>query len=363
LPLIVIDQRAPDELLVPINTTNFEVNPWEFGSYDASTNAYAPLEYLASDFSGGVIPSTGHCRQQFDNIGFVVGTSSSLFNQFYLNLNSTVLSSTLRAILSPILQKFGASNDDISVWPSPFNGFNNGTTNAANGNLTLVDGGEDLQNIPFHPLLRQQRQVDIIFAIDASADTDTHWPNGTAPIATYDRFISGTTFGAQGFPPVPDYNTFVNLGLNSRPTFFGCNASNQSVETPLVVYIPNAPISYHSNFSTFDLQYTDAERNSIIHNGYDVVTRGNSSLDSQWPACVGCAILSRSFNRTGETVPEICDQCFTRYCWNGTINSTVPNLYEPLVVFKQSGGIRTSFISFPFSLVVVTMLACLVLAV
>lgn len=319
----------------------------------------APLEYIASDFSGGIIPSNGQCRQRFDNIGFVVGTSSSLFNQFYLNLNSSDISSTLKGILTSVLQSFGASNNDISIWPNPFTWFNNGTTNSAVGNLTLVDGGEDLQNVPFHPLLRQQRQVDVIFAIDSSADTNTNWPNGTAPIATYQRFISGTTFGAQGFPHIPDYNTFVNLGLNSRPTFFGCDANNQSVQTPLVVYIPNAPISYHSNVSTFDLKYTDSERNSIIQNGYDVATRGNSSLDAQWPVCVGCAILSRSFNRTGEVVPYICTQCFTRYCWNGTVNSTVPNLYEPLVVFKQSDGIR----SFGSSLGVLTVLVGLALVV
>jgi len=40
------------------------------------------------------------------------------------------------------------------------------------------------------------------------------------------------------------HDRFVNLGLNSRPTFFGCNASNYTTfrrTPPLVVYFPHTP--------------------------------------------------------------------------------------------------------------------------
>lgn len=36
-------------------------------------------------------------------------------------------------------------------------------------------------------------------------------------------------------------------------------------------------------------------------------------------------MLSRSFYKTGTNVPSACTTCFSRYCWNGTTNSTTPS--------------------------------------
>ncbi|KAI9834395.1 MAG: Lysophospholipase 1 [Sarea resinae] len=346
MPIIVADERAPGETIVSSNSSVYEFNPWEFGTFDPTAFGFVPTRYLGSNFSGGVLPSNEQCVRGFDNAGYVMGTSSTLFNQFLLQINSTSIPSTLKNALTSVLQKVGKSEDDIADYsPNPFYHYNNKTNpNAISKSLTLVDGGEDLQNIPLHPLLQPVRHVDVIFAIDSSADTDTYWPNGTALVATYQRTSneSGIENGTS-FPYVPDQNTFVNLGLNRRPTFFGCNSSNTSSMTPLVVYIPNAPYVYNSNVSTFDPSYNNTQRNAIIENGYDVATMGNGSVDSQWPTCVGCAILSRSLERTGTTIPSVCQQCFTKYCWNGTVNSTVPSLYEPtttLGALKVSGGKR-----------------------
>jgi len=134
----------------------------------------------------------------------------------------------------------------------------------------------------------------------------------------------------------------VNLGLNKRPTFFGCDGTNSThpgntTPAPLIIYLPNAPYSYHSNVSTYDLSYTDAERNSIIQNGYDVATRGNASTQ-MWPTCVGCAILKRSLERTGTAIPAVCNTCFTDYCWDGTVNSTTPNSYMPNYILASAAS-------------------------
>lgn len=135
----------------------------------------------------------------------------------------------------------------------------------------------------------------------------------------------------------------MNLGLNTRPTFFGCDGTNNTHQddtniAPLIVYIPNTPISYFSNVSTFDPSYETAERNSIITNGYNVATRGNSS-EEMWPTCVGCAILQRSLLRTGTAIPDVCTQCFTTYCWDGTLNSTTPSTtFEPAPVVANTSG-------------------------
>ena len=106
---------------------------------------------------------------------------------------------------------------------------------------------------------------------------------------------------------------------------------------PLIVYLPNAPYSFNSNVSTYDLSYSDADRNSIITNGYNVATRGNSSTE-MWPTCVGCAILSRSLERTGTAMPAVCNTCMTDYCWNGQMNSTTPANYDPTLMVPAAAA-------------------------
>lgn len=329
MPLIVTDGRAPGEQLIPANTTVFEVSPWEIGSWDSSLYGFAPLEYVGSNFSAGAVPNGQQCIRGFDNAGFIMGTSSSLFNQIVIQFNTTVnLPSILENAINSLLEKLSAADNDIADWtPNPFYQFNEGTNlNANSERLTLVDGGEDGQNIPLHPLIQPIRHVDSIFAVDSSADTDHYWPNGTSLVATYERSLSTMSNGTV-FPSVPDQNTFVNLGLNTRPTFFGCNASNFTTGDqvpPLIVYLPNAYYSFMSNYGTFNLTYNNSVRDAIIENGYNGATQGNSSVASDWPVCVGCAMLARSFDRTNTQVPEACSQCFNQYCWNGTVSSEVP---------------------------------------
>lgn len=229
------------------------------------------------------------------------------------------------------------SNNDIAQWaPNPFLGWSPGSNPTAKAKqLYLVDGGEDQQNIPLSPLIHPQRAVDVIFAVDSSADTSNNWPNGTALRASYDRSQAPIGNGTL-IPPVPDPNTFVNLGLNDGPTFFGCNASNFSLQDgqslpPLLVYLPNGPYRFMSNVTTFEPMYPIDERNNYITNGVSVATQGNGSLDGDWPACVACAALSRSFDRTKTAVPSGCKDCFERYCWNGTVVSKRASGFEPTI--------------------------------
>ena len=331
LPILVANERGPGEKLVGGNATVFEFNPWEMGTFDPTIFGFAPLQYLGSKFANGSLPDDEKCVRGFDNAGYIMGTSSSLFNQFLLSLDTADIPDAAKGLARKILEDFGQSNNDIADYsPNPFLGFRNSSSSSRDQRLTLVDGGEDLQNIPLHPLIQPERHVDVIFAVDSSADTN-NWPNGTALVATYERSLTRLSNGTS-FPSVPDQNTFINLELNTRPTFFGCNSSNTSSMTPLVVYIPNAPYSYNSNVSTFDLSYETDERNAIVQNGYAVATMGNATLDEKWPVCVGCAVLSRSLERTKSTVPQVCRDCFKRYCWDGTVNSTQPRTaYEPKI--------------------------------
>lgn len=346
LPLIVADGRAPGELLIASNTTNYEFNPWEMGSHDPTVYGFVPLEYLGTNFSEGYPIDNTSCVTGFDSACFIMGTSSSLFNQGLLLVNSSdssgPFSDALQSALQSVLTTIGEDENDIADYPNPFYHYNNDTNpNANSTQLTLVDGGEDLQNIPLNPLIQPARMVDVIFAVDSSADTNTTWPtadsatgwpNGASLEATYRRSLEDIS-NKTGFPSIPSVTTFQNLGLNAGPTFFGCDATNFTDTSngvpPLIVYLPNAPYVYNSNVSTFDPSYNLTERNAIVANGYEGATQGNGTLDADWATCVGCAVLSRSLARTKTTVPDACTKCFTKYCWDGTTDETAPKAYVP----------------------------------
>ncbi|KAI0106675.1 lysophospholipase catalytic domain-containing protein [Daldinia grandis] len=364
MPILVSDERRPGTTVVSLNSTVLEFNPWEIGSHDPTIFGFAPTRYVGSNFSGGVVPNNGRCVRGFDAYSYLMGTSSSLFNAFLLeNLTSSGLPEIVVDALQSVLTHIGEDNNDIAAWtPNPFYGYNNDTNgNAGNEQLTLVDGGLDLQNIPLHPLIQPVRNVDVIFAVDSSADTMTNFPNGTALRATYERSKTDIANGT-AFPAVPDAETFINLGLNQKPTFFGCNTTEFADADripPLIVYVPNAPYTAHSNVSTFDPSYPDEQRNSIIKNGYNVATMGNGTVDSEWPACVACAVLRRSLERTSTDISATCQRCFDRYCWNGTTDSTPVN-YEPSPILaldaqnfgvSAKGGAATGMVYGVFGLV------------
>ncbi|KAI0414902.1 lysophospholipase [Xylaria grammica] len=338
MPILVADERHPNEVVIALNSTVFEFNPWEIGSFDPTIFGFAPTKYVGSNFSNGAVPDDGHCVQGFDQYGYMMGTSSSLFNQILLrNISDSALPDFVTEAITSILESIGEDENDIAEWrPNPFYKYHPDTNGNANTELlTLVDGGEDLQNLPLHPLIQPVRSVDVIFAVDSSADTTFNFPNGTALRASYERSLNAIGNGTK-FPAVPDAETFINLGLNRRPTFFGCNTSeftsgsdNDVTIPPLIVYVPLTPYTAYSNASTFDPSYTDEERNAFIENGFNVATMGNGTVDSQWPACAACAVLSRSLERTGTTIPATCRSCFEQHCWNGTTDSTPVGSYEP----------------------------------
>lgn len=345
-PIVVADGRTPGTQIISSNSSVFEFNAFEMGSWDPSLYQFSEVKYIGTDVDDGE-STNGTCIGGFDNAGYVLGTSSSLFNQFVLQINTTSLSETVQNIISHFLDKVSDAEDDVAIYkPNPFYKTDEAAVKSIvkNDTLYLVDGGEDLQNVPLHPLIQPQRNVDVIFAYDNSADTNESWPNGASLVATYER-----QFLEQGngtiFPHVPDVNTFLNLNLTARPTFFGCDAKNLTsllsdtsdkdsvFDSPLVVYTANRPFSYWSNTSTYKLDYEDNEKKGIIQNGYEAASRLNRTLDDEWAACVGCAIIRREQERNGIEQSDQCKSCFNKYCWNGDLDSTD----QPGVNFTTTG--------------------------
>lgn len=345
-PISLAVGRYPGTSVINLNATNFEFNPFEMGSWDYTLHSFSDIKYVGTNVSNGRPKEKGQCVAGYDNTGFVLGTSSSLFNQFLLQLNTTKLPKFLFNMIQDFLTDLSEDSDDISIWaPNPFRDVKNIPANYSKSisegdTLYLVDGGEDGQNIPLSPLLQTERDVDVIFALDNSADTEESWPNGFSLTQTYER-----QFGMQGkgiaFPYVPDNNTFVNLGLNKRPTFFGCDAKNlTNLEfiPPLIVYMPNTRESYNSNTSTFKMSYSTSERLHMIKNGFEAVTRNNFTQDSNFMCCVSCAILRRKQESSNQTLPDGCNACFKQYCWDGTVNSTTPEKSETAGSSSQSAS-------------------------
>ncbi|CAI4700411.1 ASN_collapsed_G0041040.mRNA.1.CDS.1 [Saccharomyces cerevisiae] len=301
-PITVADGRYPGTTVINLNATLFEFNPFEMGSWDPTLNAFTDVKYLGTNVTNGKPVNKGQCIAGFDNTGFITATSSTLFNQSLLRLNSTDLPSFIANLATDFLEDLSDNSDDIAIYaPNPFKEANflqkNATSSIIESEyLFLVDGGEDNQNIPLVPLLQKERELDVIFALDNSADTDDYWPDGASLVNTYQR-----QFGSQGlnlsFPYVPDVNTFVNLGLNKKPTFFGCDARNLTdleYIPPLIVYIPNSRHSFNGNQSTFKMSYSDSERLGVGNDDYS----SSASLSASAAAASASASASASGSST-----------------------------------------------------------------
>lgn len=351
-PIVVSDGRTPGDQIINLNSTVFEFNPFELGSWDPYVDSFVDLKYVGTPLDAGKPSQDGKCVAGLDNTGFVFGTSSTLFNQFILQLNTTGISGLAYSAAHLLLSELSQDENDIAPWmPNPFYNTPYGSSSKLkeSDTLYLVDGGEDQQNVPLYPLLEEERGVDIIFAFDNSADTDFNWPTGASLVHTYERQFSEASNNV-AFPYVPGIDTFLHNNLTARPTFFGCYASNlttlmEEANTtyvpPLVVYIANRPWTYSSNTSTFKLSYDDDEKLSMIENGFAVSTFNNLTIDPDFKKCVGCAILQRSKERAGIEMTEECKSCFDDYCWDGSTytyekNASLPDAFTDTGVYNST---------------------------
>ncbi|KAI0074741.1 hypothetical protein K474DRAFT_1508583 [Panus rudis PR-1116 ss-1] len=329
-PIVVADSLTPDvtgaaaAAAVPLGNTIFEFNPFEFGSFDPTLNAFEPMVLLGS------VP--GKCVNRFDQLSFIEGTSSNFFNFF--NASATTLAdspiASLLSLLEDIIPERGveAGADLLTAMiPDPFQPATNVTKF-----LRLVDGGEDGANDPLQPLLVHDRNVDVIIVADASADTADNFANGAALIASQAR---AALFPQNySFPIVPnDTSTFLSLNLTRRPTFFGCNvtATNSSAIPPLIIYIANGgpPLGQSpvTNTPTLKLSYTSSLIDAMLAQTLDIATQGipiqntngTRSKDPAWPVCLACGIVERSRAKGFPSpVPRspTCQSCLQRYCFS-----------------------------------------------
>ena len=178
------------ECLPGPNATQYELHPYEFGSWDSGVDAFTQTAYLGTNLNNG--QSNGTCITNYDNLGYVLGTSSNLFNEACAPvppINSSTLNSNFTALaeaLSALVNQVHAvgTREEYAVYPNPFKNYKPSTLVSGQAELDLVDGGEALQNNPIWPLLH--RAVDVIIVNDNSADTSNNFPNVRVPKTLHD---------------------------------------------------------------------------------------------------------------------------------------------------------------------------------
>ncbi|KAK8202082.1 Lysophospholipase 1 [Zalaria obscura] len=294
---------STDTCLPTLSATQYEFHPYEFGSWDSGVSAFTQTEYLGSRLTNGEPTTTGVCTTQYDNLGYVLGTSSTLFNEVCSVIPAQNDTSDIDKVLEGIVAKVHTPvlRDLFAVYPNPFYKYTASTAVSSETELELVDGGEELQNNPIWPFLNADR-ADVLIVNDNSADTDDNFPNGTEIYTTY---VQAQAVGLTKMPTIPPVSTFVSEGLNKRATFFGCDEADALT----IVYLPNVNYTFTSNESTEKFQYSKAQTDAMVANG---VLIADQNGDEEWPTCLGCAVLKKE---AGE-LPSACTACFTKYCYS-----------------------------------------------
>lgn len=314
------------------NATQYEFHPYEWGSWDQGVSAFARTKYMGSSLTNGAPTVAGKCIEDYDNLGYVFGTSSDIFtyalcdlllpfasidegldNVFDLILNGTNgIPQPLKSVTAPLANVLEAIVNDSSeekepryedlfgIYPNPFYQYAPSTTVSDYELITMVDGGIAGQNVPIWPFIQPGRDLDVLIAIDSSADTSDNFPNGTEIQNTY---LAAQAAGLTKMPFIPDADTFVNNGLNQRAVFFGCD----DPEKLTLIWLPNVDYVYASNTTTLKIQYSEEETAGMIRNGNAIATQNGTE---GWPFCLSCGIMNKQAG-----LPNACERCFEQYCY------------------------------------------------
>lgn len=192
--------------------------------------------------------------------------------------------------------------DEYGIVPNPFYQSKLAPRLAPKERLHLVDGAAGGESVPLWPLIQPERHIDVIIVNDNSADTRDGYPDGTS---LYNTWVRSQESGLRNMPAIPIPATMELVGLNRRPTFFGC----YDYSTITIIYLPNRQYVFPSNISSFKLNYSQKDVMNMIANGNMVATNGR---DKSWPYCLACGLLLRVNH--GE-LPVGCGACLRKYCW------------------------------------------------
>ena len=238
------------------SSLQFEMSPYEWGSWDSGVAAFTPTKYLGTAVSNGKPTKAAKCVTNYDNLGYVLGTSSSLFNMACSKASD--VGTKLPNWLNGILKRYYKSSpkDVYAAYPNPFQGYAPSNKVSTQKILNLVDGGESHENNPIRPLLRPERGVSVLIVEDSSGEVD-HYPQGKR---LNDGHAAAKAAGLTMMPMIPPQAEIVAKKLNTKPTFFGCNDPSKIT----IIWLANTKYSFNSNQPTFKLKYKPEETKGTL---------------------------------------------------------------------------------------------------
>ncbi|KAN0111415.1 phospholipase B [Russula decolorans] len=338
-PIIQADSRPVGSNLTTTldpSSTVYEMTPMEFGSWDPQLSAMVNITYAGTHLTNGQPDNSTACTTFFEQIGFVMGTSASLFNQIFDFINNTIQGmdkSSAKAILlmlDRLLEAFRSRSDDVANWPNPFYNLA-GKENFQDLNSTwleLIDGSSNQENVPVGQLFVRARGLDVVVALDASANLDSPvWFSGSTILFSASRITNLLQSSHQSFPPLPENAAeFISTGINIRPTFFGCFPTQNPPEYPIVVYFPSAPPINGDNpvinTNTFQLDYTPEHTGLFLDQVHANAIGGfmpnTNSPDPNFGKCLQCVAIDRARYKIKPPLERssFCTQCFQQYCFD-----------------------------------------------
>ncbi|KAL9614306.1 MAG: hypothetical protein Q9167_001189 [Letrouitia subvulpina] len=262
-------------------------------------------------------------------------------------------SDVIDEIVDAFQEYFNLSLSDIaySSIPNPFAGLSTSSPEfQAAEQIKIVDASEGGQTIPLWGQIQSARESSFIIAWDAASDaTPYNWNTGTD---LYDTYLQASAADPKlPFPVIPPPATFVNRQYTNTPVLFGCDTTlttTRDSKSPLVLYLANAPYSAYTNYSYTQSAVSREQMNEIFVNSFDLVTQGNSTINKDWPTCLGCATIDRSLEKVGMKRAEQCEECFEKYCWDGKEDNANPLVVDLALKLDPSLGFAEWNMTHPF---------------
>ncbi|KZT22215.1 phospholipase B [Neolentinus lepideus HHB14362 ss-1] len=337
-PIIVSDSRPVGSNMttaLPPGPVVYEMTPLEFGSWDPNLSAMVNMTYAGTHFVNGTPPNETACVTGFDQAGFIMGSSASLFNQILDFAQNTLQgfssqdASGLLYVLGRQLQEVSTRANDVANWPNPFQGLKSQNfEDSASDWLELIDGSSNGENVPIGQLFVRARGLDVVVAVDSSADEATNlWPNGSSIVKSASRISTLLLASHQLFPPIPmTPDDFISTGVNRRPTFFGCYPTQNPPEYPMLIYLPNSPPlngdNPTTNTGTFQIAYTPVQTRIFIDQVHNNTIGGflpnTTGPDPNFGKCLQCAAVDRARYKISPmpSRSDFCGTCFQQYCFD-----------------------------------------------
>jgi lysophospholipase len=169
-----------DQCTPPANGTQYEFHPYEFGSWDDGVSAFTPIKYLGSELDNGKPVKEGKCVVKYDNLGYVLGTSSNIFSAICevlapANSSADPLANVLEGIISLVHNP--VFEDLFGLYRNPWYNYKRSSRVSDDKELLLVDGSFSNQNSPIWPFIVNERPADVLIVNDNSADTEDNFPD------------------------------------------------------------------------------------------------------------------------------------------------------------------------------------------